>query len=516
MRVLLVNQSNGVEFNGTPPLGILYLASALRGGGHEVDVYDQAAPECDFNYPPFDFIRDFSPDVVGFSLYTFGLPNTLRYIDELKAAFPDIKVVVGGHHATALPGRTMEDSSSIDCLVYGEGEVSFLNLLGALEQGAPLSSVNGIYYRDNGTVESTAPQPRVKDLDAYSFPANDLVEKYTYRLEGIERGKKILNLTASRGCPFSCTYCNKAVYGSSYRRRSPGNVVDEIEYMFDKFGYDEVMFHDELFTTKKSWMYELFEEMKTRKLSFPWRCLGRVGTVEPEDLVAMRENGCYFMAFGLEAGNETVRADIGRKMSDEDIKDTFAAAKKAGLVTYAFNMINHRLDTIDTMRDTFALMCEVGADFSPVFICSPLPGSPINDILPEDVKYDWERFNSYRDFGAHPISICSVDESELMTIASQMEAFYFARTAYLLGNVLSASLNFRTRRVLFKHWLGYLLVGRTKHLASDKVFITEREPSRATRFFARVLLGLLRAGSRPFRNHRSLGVVYKKLTEGGG
>ncbi|MBI3754337.1 MAG: radical SAM protein, partial [Deltaproteobacteria bacterium] len=157
-----------------------------------------------------------------------------------------------------------------------------------------------------------------------------------------------MNLTASRGCPFKCAYCNKAVYGSSFRRRSHKNVVNEIEYMFDRFGYDEVMFHDELFTAKKPWLHELFEEFRKRGLRFSWRCLGKVGTVDYELLSAMKESGCYIIAFGLEAGNERVREDINRKMTNEEIKNTFAMAKKAGLLTYAFNMINHRLDTVDT------------------------------------------------------------------------------------------------------------------------------------------------------------------------
>lgn len=514
MKILLINQGNGFDFNQNPPLGILYLAASLRNAGHDVDIYDQGAMENNPQYPSFDFIKHFSPDIIGFSLYTFGLTNTFHYIDKLKNSFPNIKIIVGGHHATALPQKTMEDSDKIDYLVCGEGEISLVNLIRAIENCQPVSSVKGLFYRENGKITSTPPQPLIEDLDTLPFPANDLIEKYTYPSENIKRGRKILNLTTSRGCPFNCAYCNKAVYGSSHRRRSAKNVADEVEYMFNKFDYDEVMFHDELFTANRAWMHDLFREFKKRGLRFPWRCLGRIGTVTYNDLVLMKENGCYVIAFGLEAGNERVRMDIGRKMTDEQIKEAFSNAKKAGLITYAFNMINHRLDTLDTIKDTYNLMCAVNAVFAPVFICSPFPGSKLHEILPADIKYDWERFNSYRNFGAYPISMCAISEKDLMVIASQMESFYYSRAAYLLKNILLSKFDFKMHRMLLRLWVGYLLVKKLKHLAKDDYFVTGYKPSSLMKLFYKMIFRVLRGFVGLLKNNARFGFIYKKLIEG--
>ncbi|MBI5326871.1 MAG: cobalamin B12-binding domain-containing protein [Deltaproteobacteria bacterium] len=514
MKILLINQSNGIDFNQNPPLGILYLAASLRKANYEVDIYDQGAKENKLNYPSIDYMKNFSPDVVGFSLYTFGLPQTLQYIKGLKEEFPHIKIIVGGHHATALPERTMLDCPEADVLVCGEGDVTIIELIKAIEKGSNLDQVQGIYYRNNGTIVHTGSRPYIENLDILPFPANDLIEKYTYPSEGIEVGKKILNLTASRGCPFSCAYCNKAVYGSVFRRRSPKNVVDEIKYMFERFGYDEVMFHDELFTAKRAWLYELFEEFKKRGLRFPWRCLGKVGTVDYELLSAMQESGCYIIAFGLESGNAKVREDISRKMTNEEIKNTFDLAKRAGIMTYAFNMINHRLDTVATIRDTYNLMCEVNPTFAPVFICSPLPGSPIYQYVPENIKYDWERFNSYRDFGAYPISISAVPEKDLVVLASQMESFYYSRPMYFFKNILASGIDFGIKKTLFKLWIGHLLTGRLKHLAKDDFFITGRSPCAAKKLLYRAAYACLKGITGIFRKNPFIGFVYKKLTQG--
>ena len=515
MKILLINQSNGVDFNQNPPLGTLYLASSLRKAGYNVDIYDQGAKENNLRYPSKDDIKRLSPDIVGFSLYTFGLPNTLRYIKELKESFPGIRIIIGGHHATALPERTMLDCPEADFLVFGEGEITLVELISAIESGADITKVNGLYFRDNGNIISTPPRPYTQNLDELPYPANDLIQKYTYPSENITKGKKILNLTASRGCPFSCAYCNKAVYGSTYRRRSPKNVADEIEYMINNFGYDEVMFHDELFTAKKSWMFELFDEFRKRGLKLPWRCLGRVNTVRYEDLVAMSKNGCYIIAFGLEAGNENVRIDINRRMTNAQIKETFAAAKKAGLITYAFNMINHRLDTHDTIRDTYNLMCDVNAEFAPVFICSPFPGSRLFQLLPEDIKYNWERFNSYRDLGAYPISICAISEKDLMKIADQMESFYYSRFRYLYENALISKFSLKMKKNIFRLWLGYLLVGRLKYLTGEGFLITGDKPSsRVTKAMYKIIFKLFKGFVSLFKNKPGFKPIYKKLIRG--
>ncbi|MBI3754338.1 MAG: cobalamin B12-binding domain-containing protein [Deltaproteobacteria bacterium] len=135
MRILLINQSNGIDFNQNPPLGILYLAASLKRAGYEADIYDQGAKENKLNYPSKNYIQRFQPDVIGFSLYTFGLPQTLQYIKELKEGFPHIRIIVGGHHATALPERTMLDCPEADFLVCGEGDITIVEIIKLLKMG---------------------------------------------------------------------------------------------------------------------------------------------------------------------------------------------------------------------------------------------------------------------------------------------------------------------------------------------------------------------------------------------
>ncbi|TAN42244.1 MAG: B12-binding domain-containing radical SAM protein [Nitrospirae bacterium] len=511
MRILLVNQSNGVAFNQNPPLGILYLAASLKKAGHETFVYDQGAQENKLEYPSAEMIKALSPDIVGFSLYTFGLPQTLQYIKELKRDFPGIKVVLGGHHATAVPERTMHDCAEAEALVYGEGDVTIVELADAIEKGEGLSGVAGVYYRENGSVLHTGPRAYLDSLDTLPFPANELIQGYTYPSESIGPGNKVLNLTSARGCPFRCAYCNKAVYGSSFRRRGVKNVVDEIEYMFEKFGYDEVMFHDELFTANRTWVYELLGEFEARGLSFPWRCLGRVGTVDYELLASMRKGGCYLISFGLESGNDRVRRDINRVMSNDDIKNTFDIAKKAGIITYAFNMINHRLDTVDTIRDTYELMCRVNPTFAPVFVCSPLPGSPIYQYVSDDIKYNWERYNSYRYFGGLPISISSVPAEELMFLADQMEAFFYSRFSYLTGHVLGLKAGMKIKKMTAMLWSGFLLL-RLKHIAQDKYFVTARGFSGFGVLTAKACYGIIRGALLLGRGLPLFQKALKKLT----
>src|SRR3970282_3001032 len=155
MRIFLINQGNGVDFNQNPPLGILYLAASLKKAGYEVDIYDQGDNENKLNYPSKDYIKRFSPDVVGFSLYTFGLPQTLQYVKELKEDFPRIQVIVGGHHATALTERTLLDCPDADFLIYRDGAISLMELIKTIESRLEPAHVRGIYYRNNGNIVKT-------------------------------------------------------------------------------------------------------------------------------------------------------------------------------------------------------------------------------------------------------------------------------------------------------------------------------------------------------------------------
>src|SRR4030067_413609 len=109
--------------------------------------------------------------------------------------FPRIQVIVGGHHATALPERTMLDCPEADFLIYGEGDITIIELIKTIESRLEPANVRGIYYRNNGNIVKTEPRAHIQDLDTLPFPANELIEKYTYPSEGVGTGRKILNLT---------------------------------------------------------------------------------------------------------------------------------------------------------------------------------------------------------------------------------------------------------------------------------------------------------------------------------
>ncbi|MBI5233286.1 MAG: glycosyltransferase [Deltaproteobacteria bacterium] len=472
MKILFFNPSNGVSSNENPPVGLLYLASIAREQGFEADLYDQAAPENKLAYS-MDYVKNFAPDICAFSLFTFNIKTTFAFMAQIRKELPGCTIIAGGHHATALPEKTMEQCKDIDFLFVGEGENSVREFLCAFKEKGPVKGIRGIYYREGGRTVFTGPREMIKNLDDLPMPAHDLIQKYNYQSEGIIKGTRIANISGSRGCPFSCTYCNKAVFGSNYRRRSPKNIIAEIRFLFEKFGYDEVFFHDELFTGNKKWLEEFYREIDGQGLKFPWRCLGRVGTVDKAALSEMKEHGCYIIAFGIESGNPDVREKIKRPMTNEDIIQTFKDADEVGLLTYAFNIIGHPPETHETVKDTFDLMVKTNPHFAPVFICCPLPGSPIYNLLPEDIKYDWDRFHSYRSFDLLPISISSLTPSELVDYANQLEVFFIRRLRWLAKNVIFGPYPFKSKWRYLNRWV-WANDTAAKYLAAPNRLVPEK------------------------------------------
>jgi radical SAM superfamily enzyme YgiQ (UPF0313 family) len=436
LEVALLNLRDGISKNEFPQLGLLYIASVLRGEGHTVDFFDATA-ENETVEKIFAAIKIFRPDVCGFSIYTGGLLKQYEFMKEVKTALPDCIIIAGGPHASALPRRTMEECAYINYLVCGEGEVTIPKLLKTIESGQDVSQINGLHYRDNDKVIATEPRELIKDLDAIPLPAYDLIlsKGYRYHNRKMEVGNKTAALMSSRGCPWNCNFCYKKIFGTSYRRRSPGNVVDEIKFLTSRFGYNDITFVDDLFTANRRWLKEFCQELKKNNIGIPWKCLARVDTINKEDMEMMKESGCYGIEFGVESGNEEILKDINKKITVAQIRKAFKAARQVGLMTSAFFIFGHRKETKETVFQTMALAKEIKPDFCGFAGLLPFPGTGVYELLDDNTKYNWNIFDSYYQY-KHPISLCSISADNLQKYGKQASVEYYGRIGYLTNNIL--------------------------------------------------------------------------------
>lgn len=451
MKIALINLRDGVSKNEYPQLGLLYLASIARQKGHTVDFLDATAKHQTIE-GILKELKGLKPDICGLSLYTGGLQVQYKFIKDVKAHFPDCIILVGGPHATALPERTMEECEGIDYLMFGEGEITFAEFIEAVQQNKTNECIDGVCYRLDGKIVKNRPRELIADLDFISFPAYDLIYKrdYQYHNRKMEVGRRIAAMVSSRGCPWSCTFCYKETFGTRYRRRSVDNVIAEIRLLIQNYGVDDVTFVDDLFAVNRKWLKEFCQKLKLSDINIHWKCLARVDTLTKDDMVMMKEHGCYGIEFGVESGNEEVLKDINKKITVQQVRRIFIAAKEVGLMTSAYFIFGNRLDTKEAILQTMELAKEIKPDFCGFAVLLPFPGTKLYQMLGEDIKYKWEIFVSY--YGdKHSISLCSLSTEDLQSFGKQASAEYYGRIRYLFDNILSSThhLKIKAYQILF-------------------------------------------------------------------
>ncbi|MBI5884810.1 cobalamin B12-binding domain-containing protein, partial [archaeon] len=229
-----------VAENSSPPLGLLYLGTMLKDKGFGVAIEDMHAG----NLKPeqiIQLIEKHKPKILGISASTPTYPNARKMALLAKEKFPEVKLVLGGVHATALPKRCLEESK-FDVVVIGEGELTIVELADFFIKGkGKLNEVKGIAFKDAGGIHFNLPRQFIKDLDSLPIPDRGLIDLSKYSQKGA--------LVSSRGCPAQCIYCACGAFsGRTYRVRSAENLVKEIECLHDEFGITQFEFHDDTFT----------------------------------------------------------------------------------------------------------------------------------------------------------------------------------------------------------------------------------------------------------------------------
>lgn len=434
MKVFFCN-SPGDYPNQYPPLGLLYLAAAARQGGHEVGFYDMGA----HNANTSDFwrqVKEFMPEVFALSLYTTQFEKALQTISELRNAFPSSKIIVGGPHVSALPKQSLDSCKDIDIEVFGEGEITLNELLKAFQYRGDLSGIDGICYRTSDGIIQNKQREHIEDLDSISFPAYDLIVPFEYSYDKFAYGKKVGIAVSSRGCPYHCTFCNKAVFGSTYRRRSPENIIAELKLQKELLKIDEIYFVDDLFVTNKKWLDSFLELYQKSGINLPWKCLGRVDQVDEATYTRMKDNGCFLIQFGVESGDDAILKSIRKNITREKVENAVKLMKKIGLNCATYFIIGHPGDTYGSVVRTIRFAKQLNADICHFFVLVPFPGTYNYQFVPVELRNSWSRIRYYHK-GQYPISLCELTPEELYKLEKQARYEFYGRIRYFLSNILS-------------------------------------------------------------------------------
>lgn len=387
MKVMLINPPftnyGGLEGHGgkAPPLNLGYLAAYVRQQRRYYDISILDAEVLGMTFEKIEaHIKKEKPDVIGITSSTPAFLSALRISRICKDVDANIKVILGGIHPSAFPIQTASEKS-IDFVVVGEGELTFLDLLDAIEKKNGYQDISGIAYRDDGIVIQNRPRQLIENLDTLPFPARDLMQNELYSPPPTKRVStfKATSLTSARGCPYNCNFCSAhVIWTRRYRFRNAENVVDEMEYCVSNFGIREFAITDELFALNRDKALTFCEEILNRGLNIAWVCMSRAGQVDEELLKMMKRAGCKEISFGLESGDEEMLSKIIHKKSTLDTaRQTIGLVKKVGIRTHASYMIGNIGETERTIRKTIEFAKELNTDVAAFFIASPLPGTEL-------------------------------------------------------------------------------------------------------------------------------------------
>ena len=344
------------------PLGISYLASQLIYRGFDnIDIVDlnfEISDPRDIFKNAVEMVAERKPDVLGITCWTVHLLFCIEFVRLYKRKNPDVKIVLGGVHASSQPEEIMTLSPT-DVVVRGEGEETFVDLLCAMEKNKDLGEVLGISYRKDGAIHHTPDRPLIKDLDDIPFPAYDLlphIENY----QPLNR-RYVYSLVASRGCSYKCIFCSANKLWKYQRRRSPENILDEIEWLENKHDLGFLRFEDDDLTMNRDWAIHLFTLLK--KLSVPFDCLTRIDRVDFELLKTMRRAGCEGIYHGIESASprllKLLRKGFPSRVNTEYIKKLIIEEVSLGLTPTVSAMIGIPTETKGEIELTLDLMCEL-------------------------------------------------------------------------------------------------------------------------------------------------------------
>ncbi|MCP3685661.1 MAG: radical SAM protein [bacterium] len=389
MKVALINPGKS-EISTAMSMGLGYLAAVAREKGHEVVVKDmEVEPE-----GLKEFLLKEKPEIVGITLSTPLFPLSKKIISQIRAVLPDVKILVGGPHVTAVK-EEMLSATEADIAVYGEGEMTFVEIL----EGEPLEKILGICYRKDGKLETNPPRPFIQDLDSLPFPAWDLFPLSEYRIHPpYGKSKKFMNMITSRGCPYKCAYCSK-VWGHSFRGMSPERVLEEIKLLRKNYGISEFRFYDDDFTLNMKRAEEICDLIIRNNLRITWSCTTRVNLVNENLLAKMKQSGCFLICYGVESGNQEILNTISKGYKIEHIKTAFKLTRAAGIRTLAFLMLGLPGETEETIEETVELVKEIKPDFCSWGITSVYPNTELKEIF----KKRNAKFTPYTNWGTFTI-----------------------------------------------------------------------------------------------------------------
>lgn len=382
----LTSQNNAV----TPPLGLMYLASYLKGKHPSINIKIVDTRVANSKQKEFKkLLEDFHPDITGISAVTMEANSMHELAGIVKKTVPDCKVIAGGPHPTSFLEKTLRDTN-IDFVVRGEGELTFEELVETIKTGGNIKGVKGIAFRENGEFINTEQREYISDLDSIPFPAWDMVDidVYSRYTSMSTRGRRrYMVIFTSRSCPYRCIYCHN-MFGKGFRARSPENVIEEIDILYSKYEIRELEIIDDIFNLNVNRAERICDLIIERgydlKIAFPNGL--RSDRLDRRLLEKLRKSGTVFISFAVESASQRIQKLIKKNLNLEKVKEAINTAVELGIFSNGFFMLGFPTETEEEIKETIRFALESNLHTAYFFIVTPFESTELYEMCREMLK----------------------------------------------------------------------------------------------------------------------------------
>ncbi|MFI5330663.1 MAG: B12-binding domain-containing radical SAM protein [Desulfobaccales bacterium] len=365
-----------------PRLGSLLLGTILRSKGLEVKVVVE-----ELSAPDYASL-DFQPDLVCISSISSTAPRAYELADFYHRQGKT--VVLGGAHSSFLPREGLEHADYIIC---GEGEGALPELVEALANDGDVSGIQNLCFRQGETIIQNPWRPLVEDLDSLPIPDYGLIHGWKAK-----KGKGVVSIATSRGCPFNCSFCSVIIlFGRKHRVNSVDRVMAEIRQ--NGLQANHIFFCDDNFTANRARTKELCERIIRENLKIEWSAQVRTEAAkDPELLDLMAKSGCFAVFVGLESINPATLKAYNKSQTVEGIKEAVVNFHRHGINVHGMFVFGAEEDHFQVIRDTVKVSRQLDLDSLQYLILTPVPGTPFYQEMEAQNRIicrDWSQYDGH-------------------------------------------------------------------------------------------------------------------------
>jgi anaerobic magnesium-protoporphyrin IX monomethyl ester cyclase len=373
------------------PLGILSVSAYLEQKGFDNDIFDST-------FSTFGKLCDHlianKPDVLGIYTNLMTRINVIRIIRFIrsKPELSSVKIVLGGPEVRQHAEPLLKVGA--DVIVIGEGEESMYEVCAAFRDGFSLENVAGIQWTsDDGVLFINPERELLKDINLLPFPNRKKVDlqKYFDAWKNAH-GESSVSVSTMRGCPYTCKWCSRAVYGLSYRRRSPELVADEIEELQRNYTFDSIWFVDDVFTINAKWMREFAKVIAERKIKIRYEIISRSDRLNEEMLDLLAQSGCFRIWIGAESGSQSVIDAMDRRVDVKNVREMIQLTRRKGMEAGTFIMLGYPGETENDIRETVNHLIESNPHHFTITLAYPIRGTELYEETQHNFTHvgEWE------------------------------------------------------------------------------------------------------------------------------